>query len=258
MKVVICQPDIIWENTEANLEYYRIAVGDIIENNSGIDLIVFPEFFSTGFTMNKAVIEDMDGISVRWLRSISNNFNIAIVASIPIASSGKYYNRAMFITPDNEYFYDKRHVFTYGGENELFSQGQSRTIINYKGWNIMMQICYDLRFPVWARNVDLKYDFVINVANWPASRDSVVHSLVKARAIENFCYYAFINRVGSDPQNTYNRCGLISDYKGNEMSPLKKSEDGNYMIFELEFEMLKSYRENFRAWEDADKFVIEL
>jgi len=257
MNIAICQTSVIWENTKENLNNYNFVIRSLFKEYPRIDLAIFPEFFSTGFSINRSLVESVDGVSTLWLRKISKEYNTAVMASIPILDDGKYYNRALFITPDTEFRYDKRHLFSYGGENKLFSQGEAKSVINYKGWNILLQICYDLRFPVWSRNIGMEYDLAINVANWPSSREGVVNPLVRARAIENLCYYAFINRDGHDPLNRYNPIGMISDFKGSEMSPLYTTLDGVCTVYCLDIDILRKFRETFRPWEDADKFVVK-
>lgn len=258
MKIALCQTSIFWEETERNLNNHQHTIDLLFGQDSEIDLIVFPEFFSTGFSINnKAIAESVNGQSAEWLRKISKDYSVAVMSSIPICENGRYYNRAFFVTPENEWHYDKRHLFSYGGENMVFSQGTKKVIVRFKEWNILLQICYDLRFPVWARNSGLEYDLSINIANWPSSRESVVNPLVRARAIENQCYYAFVNRCGSDPQSTYSPIGFISDFKGNELLPIVKDSDGIWSLYDLNHNDLRRFRETFRVWEDGDKFVIK-
>ncbi len=258
MKIALCQTSVLWEETGRNLNNHQHTVDFLFGKDPEIDIIVFPEFFSTGFSINNnSIAESVDGPSANWLRKICKEYSVAVMASIPILENGRYYNRAFFVTQNNEWHYDKRHLFSYGGENKVFSRGMNRVIVKYKGWNILLQICYDLRFPVWARNSGMEYDLSINIANWPSSRDSVVNSLVRARAIENQCYYAFINRNGSDPQNTYSPIGFISDYQGNELIPVLKDSNDIWSIYELNQNALMRFREIFRVWEDCDNFVIK-
>lgn len=258
MNIALCQTPIVWENFDENIDYYNCVLKDIFKcADSGIDIIVFPEFFTYGFTMNKCVAEKPDGPSSCWLKNKSIEYNVAIVASIPIVDDNKYFNRALLVTPDgSEFYYDKRHLFSYGREDSVFSPGGSNSIINYKGWNISLQICYDIRFPVWSRNVGLSYDLIINMANWPDSRESVVEPLVRARAIENLCYFAFDNRTGTDPNNRYNKIGFVADYKGEVQASIFGSNEFNYEVYELNIEELKAFREKFKVWKDADKFII--
>lgn len=257
MKIALCQVPVLWESPEENLRNYDKIVERIIQRDSGTDIIIFPEFFSVGFSMNRIMCESLDGISANWLRQKSSDSGIAFLASIPIKAGDKLYNRAIFVTQEGfEYYYDKRHVFSIGGENNIFSSGANRVIIPYRGWNILIQICYDLRFPVWSRNTDLGYDLVINVANWPATRAFVIDPMVKTRAIENLSYYAFVNRIGEDPGNNYEGNSMVSDFKGNSLEPCISDSSFNYSIFELDLNSLKSFRNKFPVWKDADRFSI--
>ncbi|MEN6619874.1 MAG: nitrilase-related carbon-nitrogen hydrolase [Rikenellaceae bacterium] len=258
MRIALCQTPIIWEKAGENIAHYNSVLTDIFKDkDSGTDIVVFPEFFTYGFTMNKEMAESTNGPSLRWLREKSREFNVAIASTIPIKEEDRFYNRAYFVTPDgSEHFYNKRHLFSYGGEDSIFTPGTSHTIFYYKGWNISLQICYDLRFPVWSRNTDLSYDLIINMANWPSVRESVVEPLVRARAIENLSFYAFVNRTGDDLSSRYNAVGMIADYKGVSQNAVRVSKDFNYQIFTLDLDGLKSFRKKFEVWRDADKFKI--
>jgi predicted amidohydrolase len=258
MKIALCQTPILWESPSENLRNFDIIVDKIIEQNSGTDIIIFPEFFSVGFSMNRTVSESLDGASANWLRNKSSETGIAFLASVPIKSNEKIFNRAIFVTPEGfEYYYDKRHLFSVGGEDKIFFPGTSRLIVPFKGWNIMVQICYDLRFPVWSRNIELEYDLVINIANWPSSRTSVIEPMVRSRAIENLSYYAFVNRTGNDPENSYDGCSMVSDFKGTTLNPLIYDTANHFLIFEIDLNLLKTFRNKFPVWKDADRFSIE-
>ena len=258
MKIALCQTPIIWESPEENLLNFDKIVDKIIEQGSEVDIIIFPEFFSVGFSMNASLSESLDGVSANWLRQKSTITGIAFLASIPIKIDEKVFNRAIFVTPNGyEFYYDKRHLFSIGGEDQIFSSGEEKLIVPFKGWNIMVQICYDLRFPVWSRNVNLEYDLTINIANWPSSRSNVVEPLVRARAIENLSYYAFVNRVGSDPKNSYEGCSMVSDFKGNLINPLISDSLNHFFIFEIDLKILKQFRNKFTVWKDADSFSIK-
>ena len=259
MKIALCQTTPVWEDINANLVKCRKIVEELVEKSPNTDIIVFPEFFTTGFSVeNNSIAEDMNGPSVEWMREMSKKYSTAFFASIPIFQNGKYFNRAVFVSPEKEWYYDKRHLFSYGGENRLYSQGEKRVIVNYKVWRILLQICYDLRFPVWSRNVSLEYDLIINVANWPSSRESVVSPLVRARAIENLSYYVFVNRAGEDPNCQYNRIGFVSNFKGDKILPVLDDKNGIWTICDLDLDSLRLFRETFRVWEDADKFLLNL
>ncbi|MHC1778614.1 MAG: nitrilase-related carbon-nitrogen hydrolase [Bacteroidales bacterium] len=255
MRIALFSNDIVWESVNNNLITCEEHIRDFINRVVSVDLIVLPEFFSTGFTMNHKISESIDGESVNWMIDISKEFNCAILASIPIKEENNLYNRAFFVKPDGSYIcYNKRHLFRYGGEDRVYTPGESVMIVNFKEMNIAVQICYDLRFPVWARNIDLSYDLMINIANWPDKRSDVKEPLCRARAIENLSYFAFVNRCGSDPDNNYNGERYLFNYKGKEEIPLIKTNF--FSLYNIENAQLHQYRENFQAWRDADNFVI--
>jgi len=259
MVAALCQIPLIWESARENILFCDDVLQTLFENFKEVDIVVFPEFFTTGFSMNEKNCEEGDGYSLKWMVHASHKYGCAIAASVPVKERGRCYNRAYFVTPSgNIDYYDKRHLFSYGGEDQVFSPGRDLTVVSYKGWNIALQICYDLRFPVYIRNRELKYDLVINMANWPSARDVVVDPLVRARAIENICYYAFVNRTGSDPQNKYNPVGFISDFKGNHMHPFLYVDEYYISLYTLDRPELNSFREKFRSWEDADNFKLEI
>lgn len=256
MKIALFSNDAIWESVDKNLIKCEEQIRDFSGNTPGFaDLIVLPEFFSTGFTMNHKVSESMDGPSINWMKFISDKYNCAILASLPVKEGGKYYNRALFIKPDGSFFqYDKRHLFAYGGEERLYTRGENFLIVNYMGINIAVQVCYDLRFPVWARNRKLSYDIMINIANWPDVRANVIEPLSRARAIENLSYFAFVNRSGSDPENNYLGERYLFNYKGIEVLPLFKND--YFSLYNIELTELNKFREKFQAWRDAENFII--
>lgn len=198
MNITTIQSDIIWENKELNIKNYQ----DKIDGIESTDLIILPEMFTTGFTMDpKPFAESMDGITVRWMKENALRRDLSICGSIIIEEEGKYFNRFIWVNPDASIqYYDKRHLFSFAGEDEHYTPGNSKLIIDYKGWKICTLICYDLRFPVWSRNVE-DYDVLIYVANWPNKRKLAWRSLLVARAIENQCYVIGVNRVGEDGNN---------------------------------------------------------
>ncbi len=199
MKIALIQSSLFWENPNANRNHFEEKINAIDEE---VDLIVLPEMFSTGFTMNpSAVSETMQGETVLWLQSLAEAKNSAITGSLVIQENNNFYNRLLFVFPSGEIqFYDKRHLFTLAGEDKIYTSGKDKLIVEYKGWKICPLVCYDLRFPVFARNVE-EYDVLIYVANWPESRITAWDALLKARAIENMSYTIGVNRVGKDNNN---------------------------------------------------------
>jgi predicted amidohydrolase len=200
INVTLIQSDIIWEDRISNLKKYQEKLNQI----ESTDLIILPEMFTTGFSMSpKDISEKMDGETIQWMKQNAHKMNSAICGSIIIEEDTKYFNRFIWVNPDGSiHHYDKRHLFSFAGENENYTPGNEKIIIEYKGWKICPLICYDLRFPVWSRNSE-DYDLLIYVANWPDKRKSAWKSLLTARAIENQCYVIGVNRVGEDSKNYY-------------------------------------------------------
>ena len=196
LKFAIVQADLIWENIPANLQNFDELLTQVEANT---DVIVLPEMFSTGFSMeSERLAEDMDGSSVRWMKNKSKELNAALVGSLVISENGKRYNRMIFTTPNGEVsYYDKKYLFKMSGEHLAYSEGSEKVILDHKGWKICLMICYDLRFPEWSRNTE-NYDVLIYSANWPDTRADHWKTLLKARAIENQSYVLGINRVGKD------------------------------------------------------------
>jgi predicted amidohydrolase len=200
MNITLVQSALYWENIEKNLSSFEEKLNNIGQT----DLIILPEMFSTGFSMNaSAVAESMDGTAVDWMRKTAAKKNSAITGSLIIREGGKFYNRLIFMRPDGSLEqYDKKHLFTMAKEEETYTAGTEKIIIDYLGWKICPLICYDLRFPIWNRNLE-DYDLAIYVANWPDRRSYHWRSLLTARAIENQCYVAAVNRVGTDGKDLY-------------------------------------------------------
>ena len=196
LKIAIIQSNLVWGNAVQNRINFQTKLDAIIEP---VDLIVLPEMFNTGFNMEaEAVAETMQGKTVTWMQEIARQKQAAIVGSMAILEDSKYYNRLLFVKVNGEIVqYNKRHSFSLAGENKVFTSGIEKVIIEYKGWKICPQVCYDLRFPVWARNTE-DYDVLLYVANWPKQRITAWDSLLKARAIENMSYCIGVNRVGLD------------------------------------------------------------
>lgn len=256
MNIAIYQLDITWGNPEENLNKIQKT---IIEIDGKCDLLILPEMFTTGFTINPtAIAEKMDGKSASVLKCFSQKYNIAIMGSIVIDDNGDMYNRMLFFTPDGKMaHYDKRHLFRMSGEHNHFKAGVEQPIFHYKGFNILPQICYDLRFPVWSRNTGNKYDIAIYIASWPIPRIKVWDVLLQARALENNCYVVGVNRVGNDPSTGYNGHSYIIDYMGKIMAQTEENKQ-HYVICNIEKDPLDRFRETFPTYLDSDKFSLDI
>lgn len=255
MKIAIYQFDILWESAEENLK----KVDSIMAELSGkCDLLVLPEMFTTGFTMNPATVaETMSGKSISFMLEATKRHNIAVIGSMIICEQENNYNRMLLITPEGEVsHYDKHHLFRMSGEGNHFKAGSERKIFEFKGFNILPQVCYDLRFPVWSRNVNCQYDIAIYVASWPIPRVRVWDTLLQARALENICYVVGVNRVGSDPSIDYNGHSCIIDFLGEKVAETTESQE-QYIIYDIDKEPLINFREKFPAHLDADNFTLE-
>ena len=254
LQICTVQFNIQWENKELN---YGIIERLLNKLEGHPDVIIFPEMFTTGFTMNTATqSETMDGTTVNRMKKISRELKCIICGSIIVKEKNKYYNRFVACLPDQTIIsYDKRHLFRMADENKYFSAGEEISIINYCGWRIAPFVCYDLRFPVWMRNKN-NYDLAIIVANWPEKRDDVWQTLLKARALENQCYVAGVNRYGTDG-NDVDHCGnsMVVSPKGvvlNQMS----SGDQTFTV-SLSMNELNYFRKKFPVHLDADDFKID-
>lgn len=247
MKVTILQKNIEWGNPHINVQ----RADEAIDRNPGADLYVLPEMFSTGFCTNPEGIAESDGYTLAWMRNKAASVQAALAGSVATEADGKYYNRFYFVKPDGEVtIYDKKHLFTYGGEHKRFTAGQERIIVEWKGVRILLQICYDLRFPVWARNRG-DYDMILYVASWPTPRVSAWSALLVARAIENQCYVAGVNRVGTDPACEYCGGSIIIDPYGKTMVACTMGEECEASA-EVDMEKLNAFREKFPVLGDAD------
>lgn len=221
-----------------------------------VDLIVLPEMFSSGFTMNpKAVAETMNGETIAWLQHLAKAKDCAITGSLVIEENGKYYNRLVFVYPNGELkTYDKRHLFTLAGEDKVYTAGKEKLIIEYKGFRICPLICYDLRFPVFARNVE-DYDVLLYVANWPKPRINAWDILLKARAVENMSYAIGVNRIGFDENNLeYTGHTQAVDFLGSYL--VEPQETDGVFIVEVDKEKLLETRSKLAFLKDKDNFEI--
>lgn len=254
MKIALIQSSLSWENPKANRNHFEEQINAISEK---IDLIVLPEMFSTGFTMNpEAVFETMEGETIQWLQSLAKAKNSAITGSLVIKENGNFYNRLVFVFPSGEIqFYDKRHLFSLAGEEKIYTSGKEKLIVEYLGWKICPLVCYDLRFPVFARNVE-DYDLLIYVANWPKARIQAWDILLKARSVENLCYTIGMNRTGSDNNNLeYNGHSQAVDFMGNYV--LEPQETEGVFIVELNKEQLLETRKKLGFLGDRDSFELK-
>ncbi|MDH6355588.1 omega-amidase [Dysgonomonas sp. PH5-45] len=254
MKISLIQTDIVWEDKARNLALTEEKIASL---SGKTDLVILPEMFSTGFSMNSHnLAEANDGSTVSALKLWAQKYKVAICGSHIGQSAGKFFNRGFFITPDAEYYYDKKHLFRMGEEPKHFEAGHSKLIVNYKDFRICLQICYDLRFPVWSRNVDNEYDLLIYVASWPVPRIHVWDSLLVARAIENMAYVCGVNRIGTDGNGlNYSGGSRLIDAKGKILSSI---QDGAEQIETIEISKaeLDNFRQKFPVWKDADSFTI--
>ena len=255
LKVALIQSNLVWEHPEQNRNNFTRQIQALDQE---VDLIILPEMFTSGFTMNaSAVAETMTGTTINWLLNLAKESNCAITGSLVIKEQDQYYNRLVFVHPDGKIEqYDKRHTFTLAGEHKTYKAGESQVIIKYNGWSIKPLICYDLRFPVWARNSE-DYDVLIYVANWPKVRISAWDALLKARAIENMSYCIGVNRVGLDG-NAYEYTGHSGAYDvlGNRLDAIPSGKECTEIIT-LEKAHISKYRNKLGFLNDRDAFTLE-
>ncbi|MBR1655591.1 MAG: amidohydrolase [Prevotella sp.] len=248
MIVSILQTDIVWAQPERNAQHAERLINEC----KGSDLYVLPEMWSTGFATNPDGIAETDSQSLKWMQKMAEKKQAAICGSLAIKDAdGSYRNRHYFVKPDGSYqFYDKRHLFSYGGEDKNYTRGEERTVVEYGGWRFLLLTCYDLRFPVWSRYRG-DYDAIIYVSNWPETRQRVWEILLRARAIENQCYVIAVNRVGNDDQCSYVGGSCIIDAKGTtiieSVSPTEQE-----LTAELSKEKLELFRNKFQVLKDRD------
>lgn len=253
MKIAIIQSELHWENPTENRKYFEQKINSITEE---MDLIVLPEMFTSGFTMNaEPVAETMNGETIIVLKSLAKAKNFAITGSLVIAENNNFYNRLVFVFPTGEIeYYDKKHLFSLAGEDKTYTSGNKKLIVEYKGFKICPLICYDLRFPVFSRNLD-DYDVLIYVANWPKPRTNAWDILLKARAVENMCYAIGVNRVGIDANNhQYIGHSQAIDFMGNSL--LEPQENEGVFLIVLDKQKLIETRNKFGFLNDKDAFMM--
>lgn len=254
MKIALIQSNLVWESPKHNIINFEAKISEI---NTCVDLIVLPEMFSTGFTMNASKkAETMKGETVVWMQALAKNKNCAIAGSLIISENNKYYNRFVFAFPSGEIqYYDKRHLFTLAGEEKVYTPGNKKQIVEYLGWKICLQVCYDLRFPVFVRNVE-NYDLILYVANWPKVRINAWDILIKARAVENLSYVIGLNRIGFDANDhQYNGHSQVVDFLGNPI--LGPQENEGIFIVELDKNSMLETRKKMNFLNDKDLFEIQ-
>ena len=280
MATLICsliQTKLHWEDAAANREMLEKKINSI---NEKTEVVILPEMFSTGFSMQpEKLAETMEGDTVVWMKRIASEKRIIITGSLMIreeASDGTdaWFNRLVWMLPNGEYgYYDKRHLFAYGDEHNHYSSGNKRLIASVNGWKINLQVCYDLRFPVWARQSPgffseeqegdgnghtkhtLEYDLLIYVANWPEKRSLAWRTLLQARAIENQCYVIGVNRVGEDGTGVYyTGDSMVINAMGEIL--YKKQHEEDVFTIQLNKQHLEETRKRFPFWKDADRFII--
>ena len=254
LHIAIIQADLTWEDAASNRDNFKQKIEAIFDD---VDVIILPEMFTTGFTMNaKTKAETMQGDTVVWMQNLAKKKNAALIGSLIIVENGNYYNRLLFVEPSGSITsYNKRHAFTLVGEHKTYTSGTDKIIIDYKGWKICPLICYDLRFPVWARNTE-DYDVLVYVANWPKPRISAWDALLKARAIENMSYCVGVNRVGVDGVNSH-YCGHSAAYNvlGEQLTTFEPNKEGTQIVT-LEKKHIEAYRNKLKFLNDRDVFTI--
>ena len=274
LTITTIQTNLFWEDKQANMQMLQQKIDSMEEKT---EIVILPEMFTTGFSMQPEVFaETMDGETIEWMKMVSNKNGIALTGSVMIEEDGKYFNRLIWMLPNGQFgYYDKRHLFAYGEEDKHYSSGKKRLIASVKGWKINLQVCYDLRFPVWARQqIDRfstppdgaqktsdstqgnpEYDVLIYVANWPERRSHAWKTLLCARAIENQCYVIGVNRVGNDAKNIhYSGNTLVIDPMGQVLYHMAEEEDINTIT--LSKEKLEEVRTRFPFLNDGDDFII--
>lgn len=253
LTVTLAQLNLQWENPSQNLAQITTLLESQLVRKT--DLIVLPEMFTSGFTMdNVKIAETMNGNSVNWLKDTAKKYNCAITGSIPITVNGDIYNRLIFATPDSLDYYDKKHLFSMAGENERYKAGHELKIVSWRGWRINLQVCYDLRFPVWTRNQQ-NYDLLLYVANWPERRRAHWRNLLVARAIENQAHVIGVNRVGIDGKNiSYSGDSLLLNHLGEAVQDCDNSEGLYSQTIDLDEQ--NTYQRRFPAYKDADEFSL--
>lgn len=255
IRISLVQSPIAWEDKAANWEAYEKRLASL---KGTTDIALLPEMFTTGFSMEaEKLAETNDGETLRRVKAWASDFGMAIAGSFIATEGGKYFNRGFLAEPSGRItFYDKRHLFRMAGEGQVYTPGKEPCIVSYLEWNICLQICYDLRFPVWSRNRGKAYDLLIYMANWPEARASVWQPLLMARAIENQAYVCGINRTGLDGKGfRYRGDSALFSPKGKKLLDASDTEE-SILTYTLSASEQERFREKFPVWQDADDFVV--
>lgn len=249
MKIVALNQNIVWKNKAENFKLIETEF-----ENVEADLFLLPEMFSTGFSMEPTEIADKNSESLDFLKRIAQNKQAAFCGSASIEENGNFFNRMYFVKPDGTYsYYNKRHLFSFSGEDKVYTKGKERVIVEYLGFRILLQVCYDLRFPVFSRNMD-DYDVALYVANWPEKRVAAWEHLLKARAIENLSYVFGLNRIGTDGTELfYQESSHCFFANGDEVA----KKENNLVVAELDLNQLKDFRQHFQFLNDRDDFELK-
>ncbi|MDO6601375.1 amidohydrolase [Arenibacter palladensis] len=254
LKVALIQSPLEWENPSKNREHFSKKLDTL---NGEVDLVILPEMFTTAFTMTPWNIDKEEGeVTVKWMQKEAERKNVALTGSMVYFEDRHYYNRLWFVEPDGKSsYYDKRHTFTLAGEDKIYNKGEKRMVIDYKGFRICPLICYDLRFPVWARNTE-NYDVLIYVANWPQPRVNAWDALLRARAIENMAYVIGVNRIGTDNTgHNYSGHSTVNDVFG---EPIVFSTEEKILYATLDKRHISEAREKLKFLEDRDHFSLKV
>ena len=259
IRITLIQTALAWEDKDANLQMLEQKINDLREPTH---VIILPEMFSTGFSMKPEILaEKMDGPSVNWMKRVAAAKKVILAGSLIVEEDGQYFNRLIWMLPNGQYgVYDKRHRFAFAGEDQHYTAGTERLIASVNGWKVNLMVCYDLRFPVWARQQfneqkEFEYDILVYVANWPQRRSTAWRALLQARAIENQSYVIGVNRIGEDGNGIYHSGdSTIIDPLGEILYHKQDHED--IFTITLKKEQLDEVRQKFPFWKDADSFKI--
>ncbi len=248
MKIALVQHNILWSAKQANLEKIR----SLIDSAPGADVYVLPEMFATGFSMKpERIAEPYPGEVVAWMIDLARDKSAAIIGSVSVEKGGNYYNRLIMAKPGGAVeYYDKRHLFSFAGEDGKYACGKERKVFEFRGVRFLPLVCYDLRFPVWSRNHS-DYDVAIYVASWPDERKYAWQTLLRARAIENQCYVLGVNRVGSDPVSVYSGYSVALGPDGMQIAECEPGKEVA-VIADIDMEILGEYRKKYPFLRDAD------